>query len=80
MIVDLDLRSISFQEAAAVSVTNLRCLRGALPLKGRRQALQPRPPLIPHQTEAGTIQTFSMLLRRRIIEFIPCLLCAFCAT
>ena len=58
MIVDqIDLKWISFQEVAAVSVTNLRCLRGALPLKGRRQALQPRRPLIPRQTEAGTIHT-----------------------
>ena len=64
MIVDqIDLKSISFQEVAAVSVTNLRCLRGALPLKGRRLALQPRRPLIQRQTEAGTIQAFSKLLR-----------------
>ena len=71
MIVDhnwLDL--ISFQEVAAVSVTNLRCLRGALPLKGRRQALQPRRPLIPRQTEAGNSGfcfNFWEHSRRRII-------------
>ena len=60
MIVDQNLLDLmSFQEVAAVSVTNLRCLRGALPLKGRLQALQPRPPLIPRQTEAGNSGFFN---------------------